>query len=194
MADFILASASPRRRELLERLGFTVSIQPAHIDETPMENEMAIAYVCRMAKEKACAVPCENWVLAADTIVQVDDAILGKAQDEDEARQMLQRMSGRVHQVTTAFALRGPGALKVDSVTTHVHMRPMSDEEISNYLLSGEWRGKAGAYAIQGIAAVFVHRVEGSVSNVIGLPLSEVVEVLRDVASLQPKYKDGVPC
>ena len=179
--QLILASASPRRRELLERVGISLEIRPAEIDETPLPRETPAAYVARIADVKAFAIvrPAGRCVLAADTTVTIDNAILGKAASPDEAAAMLRRLSGRVHQVITAFVLAGDTGIHRESVTTDVEMIELDAPAIANYLASGEWLDKAGAYAIQGIAAAFVRAVHGSVTNVIGLPLAEVIEALH---------------
>jgi septum formation protein len=175
----ILASASPRRRELLERVGVPLEVQPADVDETPLLGEDPRAYVARVAdaKARAIAIP-DRWVLAADTTVTIDRAILGKASDAVEAAAMLRMLSGRVHQVITAFSIVGPGGERAASVATEVELVELDALAIADYIANGEWRGKAGAYAIQGIAAAFVRGVRGSVTNVIGLPLAEVLEAL----------------
>ena len=177
----ILASASPRRRELLERVGVALVVRPADIDESLHPGEAPLPYVRRVAAAKAAATlrRVDQWALAADTIVVVDDDVLGKAVDEAEAAAMLRRLAGRVHQVTTAVALRGPGGDHALEVTSDVDVVALDEAAIADYVASGEWRGKAGAYAIQGIAAALVRAVRGSVTNVIGLPLAEVVDLLR---------------
>ncbi len=193
----ILASGSPRRRELLSRVGLTIDVVPADVDETPHPGEAALAYAQRLAADKADAVArdrAERWVLAADTIVEIDGDILGKAADAAEARAMVSRLAGRAHRVTTAFAVRGPGGAHADRVvTTSVSVRALDTAEIDDYVASGEWRGKAGAYAVQGIAAALVTGVTGSITNVIGLPLAEVLVELRALGAPAPRYADGEP-
>jgi septum formation protein len=202
METLVLASASPRRRELLARVGIPLEVWPAEIDESVLPGEDALAYVRRVAAAKgeavALALP-ERWILAADTAVIVDGAILGKAADEDEARGMLRRLVGRAHQVTTAFSLRGPGKpgsgapyVAHRTVTTEVSMRAADATEIEDYVHSGEWRDKAGAYAIQGMAAALVLGIQGSVTNVVGLPLAEVLEDLARAGVAAPRYQHGV--
>jgi septum formation protein len=200
METLVLASASPRRRELLARLGIPLEVWPAEIDESALPGEDALTYVRRVATAKveavAVALP-QRWLLAADTVVEIDGAILGKAADDGEARAMLRRLVGRVHRVTTAFSLRGPGAsgqrLARDRiVTTEVWMRAAGEPEIDDYVAAGEWRGKAGAYAIQGMAAALVTEIRGSVTNVVGLPLAEVLEELRAAGAAVPRYQQGV--
>lgn len=196
METLVLASASPRRRELLARVGIPLEVWPAEIDESALPGEDALAYVCRVATAKVEAVTLAlpaRWILAADTVVIVDGAILGKAADEDEARSMLRRLVGRAHRVITAFALRGPDAYAVDrTVTTEVWMRAAAEPEIDEYVRAGEWRGKAGAYAIQGMAAAMVTEIRGSVTNVVGLPLAEVLDELARAGCAAPRYGHGV--
>ncbi len=197
-ATLLLASASPRRRELLTKVGLPLDVCPADVDETNLPGEDPAAYVLRvtLAKLAAIAAP-ERWVLAADTTVTIDGQILGKAADDDEARAMLRSLRGRPHQVFTAFALRAPARLggEVTSrvVTSGVDMSDYPDELIEQYLASGEWRGKAGAYAIQGIGAALVAGVRGSVTNVVGLPLAEVVSELLRRGGPQPHFAAGRP-
>lgn len=191
----ILASASPRRRELLERVGVAVDVRPSDVDESVHAGEAPLAYVRRVAAAKALAATrgADEWALAADTIVVVDGAILGKAADPAEARAMLRKLVGRVHQVTTAVALHGPGGDHALDVTSEVEMIAADDAAIDDYVASGEWRGKAGAYAVQGIAAALVASVRGSVTNVIGLPLAEVVALLRATGAAPVRLADGRP-
>jgi septum formation protein len=179
----VLASASPRRKELLERVGLAIVVRPADVDESELAGEAPDAYVLRVSKAKAAAGAAaaggDAWVVAADTTVTIDGAILAKAADGAEAHAMLARLVGKTHAVMTAFAIRGPGGIAYDEVvTTEVTMAAVSDAVIAQYVASGEWRGKAGAYALQGIAAALVVGVRGSVTNVIGLPLAEVCAAL----------------
>lgn len=190
----ILASASPRRRELLARVGIPIEVRPAAVDESLHPGEEALAYARRVAAAKADALAAacpDRWVLGADTVVEIDGAILGKAPDVEAARAMLRRLVGRAHRVATAFALRGPGAALDRVVTTEVTMRPAGDGEIDDYVRAGEWQGKAGAYAVQGMAAALVTEVRGSITNVIGLPLAEVVEALAQAGVAAPRYTEG---
>jgi len=193
----ILASASPRRLELLERVGVAVEVSPAYVDESPRAGEDAVAYARRIAAAKADAVAAgapDRWVLAADTVVEVDGSLLGKPDDEVHAQRMLARLCGRTHRVITAYAVRGPGGRAADGhVTTAVDMRTPTPEEIAAYLASGEWRNKAGGYAVQGIAAALVTSVRGSVTNVIGLPLSEVIDELARLGAPGADFARGVP-
>jgi septum formation protein len=177
----VLASASPRRRELLGQLGITFEVSAADIDETPRPGEAAGAYVLRLAREKARAVALRHpdaWVLAADTTVALDDALLGKPRDADEARDMLGRLSGRTHEVHTGVALTGSGAEHATQVSTRVTFRALSPGEIAWYAGTGEPLDKAGSYAMQGKGGFLVAAVEGSPTNVIGLPLGETLELL----------------
>ena len=190
----ILASASPRRRDFLQRLGYELEVRPAEIDETWWDGESPHDYVLRVATAKADAVQAPGrWVLAADTTVTIDGLVLAKAADEAEARQMLQRLSGRSHQVLTAFALRGPGGSVAEVVATSVEMVAISDDLLEQYVACGEWRDKAGAYAIQGIGAALVSAVRGSVTNVAGLPLAEVVAQLVRLGGPGPRFTQGQP-
>ena len=181
----ILASASPRRAELLRQVGIEPECRPAHIDETPQKGEHPADYCRRLAKEKAAAIVSrfvidDRAVLGSDTIVVLDGEILGQPRDADDARAMLGRLSGRTHQVMTAVALwhkdRWRQAMSVSDVT----FRSLRDEEIRAYVATGEPLDKAGAYAIQGRAAAFVPYMAGSYSGVMGLPLFETLELLRD--------------
>ena len=195
MKTLVLASASPRRRELLERVGLTLDVRPADVDESALIGETPAAYVGRIARAKAAAVPrfAGSWVLAADTTVTIDGQILAKASSPAEATDMLRRISGRVHQVMTAFVVLGDGVVRERMVTSNVEMITIAPSTLADYVASNEWRGKAGAYAIQGIGAALVRGVNGSVTNVIGLPLVEVLEVLRDVGGPSPRFTAGLP-
>jgi septum formation protein len=200
METLVLASASPRRREMLARVGIPLEVWPADIDESALPGEDALTYVRRVAAAKVetvtVALP-QRWILAADTVVEIDGDLLGKAADEDEARAMLHRLAGRVHRVITAFSLRGPGVAgarpaRDRAVTTEVWMREAPAHEIDDYVRAGEWRGKAGAYAIQGMAAALVTEVRGSITNVAGLPLAEVLDELVRAGAAAPRYQHGV--
>ncbi len=181
--SLILASASPRRRELLEQIGLSFQIQPVAIDETPHEGEAADLYVLRMAREKALA--CQGvqsaanaLVLGADTSVVLNGSIMGKPQDRQEARAMLEGLSGRRHQVMTGVALAGGDAVRERVVSTAVAFRRLSEPEIEAYLATDEPWDKAGAYGIQGRGGIFVERIEGSYSAVVGLPLEATADLL----------------
>ena len=190
--DLIVASASPRRRELLERLGLSLRIAPVDLDETPVEKEVARDYVQRMASEKCEEAvlrlgPTPLGILAADTIVVLRGAILGKPTDEAHAAAMLRDLAGHRHEVLTAYKLALGERRVARVVETFVDFRSLDAHEITAYLASGEWQGKAGAYAIQGIASAFVSQIRGSFTNVVGLPVAEVVADLRALGAL-PNY------
>lgn len=176
-----LASASPRRRELLARLGVIPdAVVHAEIDETPVKGELPRVYVGRVARAKALAVAAEGHVLAGDTVVAVGRRILPKAEDEATARRCLELLSGRRHRVFSAVALLEPdGTLRERLSETIVRFKALSEEEIAAYLAGGEWRGKAGGYAIQGAAEGLVQWLQGSHSGVMGLPLHETRALLR---------------
>jgi septum formation protein len=182
----ILASASPRRAELLTTAGFSFDVRPADVDETPRPGETPEDYARRVARDKARAVAtgCRksgSVVLAADTVVVAGGDILGKPEDDSDARRMLKRLSGAVHDVHTAVVLITETDERMGLVTTRVRVLPLSDDEISWYIASGETRGKAGAYAIQGYAARFIDSIEGSWSNVVGLPVATVYRMLKEL-------------
>lgn len=190
----ILASASPRRRELLARAGFQLDVRPADIDESELPGEDPAAYVARIARGKLDAVarPPGAWAIAADTTVTIDGAILAKAATPAEAAAMLRRLSGRVHQVMTGFAIAGGDGRRHEAVvTSDVLMVELDEPSLADYVASDDWRGKAGAYAIQGVAAALVREVRGSVTNVIGLPLAEVIAALRELGGPAPRFAAG---
>lgn len=177
-----LASASPRRRQLLELIGVPHVVTPADIDETPRPAEPASAYVTRLAGEKAAVVRRMHPdlpVLAADTTVHVDGAILEKPQSEADCVRMLGLLSGRRHQVYTGLCVLSDADPGLSCTETEVTFRRISRAEMAAYWASGEPHGKAGAYAIQGFGAVFVEKITGSYTNVMGLPLFETAQVLR---------------
>lgn len=183
----LLASGSPRRRELLAQLGLPFTVEAADVDETPLPGEAPRPYVARLAQAKAAAVAARRpgtLVLAADTTVVRDGTILGKPVDDAEALRMLSSLVGRTHQVLTAVALAGlrtgstGGAPALHVEETRVHLRQATPAELAWYVATGEPRDKAGAYAIQGRGGFLVDRIEGSYSNVVGLPLAETVELL----------------
>lgn len=176
----VLASGSPRRRELLGQLGLTFTVDPAGVDERPRAREPARAYVERLAREKALFVAAKDpdaLVLAADTSVVVDGEILGKPEDAKHAEVTLERLQGRGHQVITGVAVAGRYAESM-VVETRVVFRPTSRAEIAWYVKTGEPLDKAGGYAIQGIGGFLVERIDGSHSNVIGLPLPQTLALL----------------
>jgi septum formation protein len=179
----VLASASPRRQELLRNAGIFFTVQAADIDETPLADERAEQCARRLAREKALAVSRlrpQDRVLGADTIVVVDGAILGKPRDAADAARMLRLLSGRTHEVITGVCLVEAGCeVKVASETTRVTMNELSEAEIQEYVASGEPMDKSGAYAIQGMASRWIPRIEGDYSNVVGLPVALVYAMLR---------------
>ncbi len=185
----ILASASPRRSELLTQAGYRFRVHPAHINEDSLPGEDPIAYVTRLAREKAEAVfrelfavspkPEKNAVLGADTTVTLDNAILGKPVDAADAARMLRLLSGRTHRVVTGVALVTDAGVEVAAEVTAVKFLMLSDAEIADYVAGGEPMDKAGAYAIQGRAARWIPRIEGCYFNVMGLPLALVSSLLE---------------
>jgi septum formation protein len=178
----VLASASPRRAELLRAAGIDFDAHPADVDETVLPGEAPSEYVTRLAEAKARVVHARDrrqTVLAADTAVVVDGRILGKPIDESDAKRMLRLLGGRTHEVWTAVSLFHPGEIVDTRVeTTVVAFAGLSEEDIDWYVSSGEPMDKAGAYAVQGLASRFVTRVEGSYSNVVGLPVALVCQML----------------
>ncbi|MFY0664394.1 MAG: septum formation inhibitor Maf [Natronospirillum sp.] len=182
----ILASSSPRRQELLALLGVPFVASPADIDETPAPGERAADYVQRMAVEKADTIwrtlssgaAEHTWVLGSDTSVIIDEKILGKPQDEQDAQDMLRLLSGRTHQVITSVCLHGPNGSGVVNSVTEVEFVVLSESDIKQYWLSGEPRDKAGAYGIQGKGARFVRSINGSFHAVMGLPVDVTADML----------------
>lgn len=185
MTQLVLASTSPRRRELLAQLGVAFDVLPVSIDERPLAAEQAADHACRLALAKARAgaaqVGAEVCVLGADTVVVVDGEIFGKPADAEAAAVMLRRLSGRTHEVLSAVARVYRGGHQVRLSESKVTLRALSAAEIAAYCASGEPLDKAGAYAIQGRAAAFVRHLEGSYSGVVGLPLFETAELLAGV-------------
>lgn len=191
MALLVLASASPRRAELLTQIGVPFESHPVDLDETPLGNEQPADYVARLAlaKAQACrqqlaanvALSDDAVVLGSDTTVVINDEILGKPENAEHSKQMLQRLSARTHQVITAVAVLSGEQQEIKTVTTDVVFKTLSDDEIGKYWLSGEPCDKAGSYGIQGLGAVFVQEIHGSYSAVVGLPLMETAELLRKV-------------
>lgn len=186
LPPLVLASASPRRLDLLRQVGLEpAEIDPADIDETPAARELPRIYAMRMARSKLAAVASRHpgaVVLAADCVVVCSRRILPKTETETEARACLDRLSGRRHRVLGAVAVGFPdGTVRTRCVETVVRFKRLTAPEIDDYLRSGEWRGKAGGYAIQGRAARFVDFLSGSYSNVVGLPLFETVNLLKQV-------------
>jgi len=184
--ELVLASASPRRKALLEAAGVTCAVIPADVDETPEPGETPSAHVRRLARAKALEVARSEphaVILGADTVVVIDGHILGKPADAAAARDMLRRLSGRVHQVYTGVALWHAGEIRDAVDVTDVEMCPLSDDQIDRYVASGEPADKAGAYAIQGLASRFVSRIRGSYSTVVGLPVALVCSWLDEVCA-----------
>ncbi|HYN08511.1 MAG TPA: Maf family protein [Vicinamibacterales bacterium] len=183
----VLASASPRRRELLAAAGFDVDVDPIIVDETRGPVEAPAAYVERLARSKAQAAAghdAECAVIGADTVVVVDDDVLGKPRDAEDAARMLRRLAGRAHEVLTGVAVVWRGRTLSHVERTTVWFARLSENDIAWYVASGEPMDKAGAYAIQALASRFVRKIDGSYSNVVGLPVAAVIELLQ---------KAGVP-
>jgi septum formation protein len=181
---FVLASASPRRLDLLAQIGIVPDrVDAAEIDETPLKSEAPARHAARLAREKAEIVHARHAgavILAADTVVALGRRILPKAEDEATARRCLAMLSGRRHRVIGGVSVIGAdGAARRRLVTTAVHFKRLEDSEIADYIATGEWRGKAGGYAIQGHAAALIPAINGSYSNVVGLPLFETARLLR---------------
>ncbi|MBU1534162.1 septum formation protein Maf [Myxococcota bacterium] len=184
--DLILASRSPRRKMLLESLGLTLLQLPADIPEERNPGEKPTAYVARLAREKALAVESGgHTVLAADTIVVLDNEIMEKPQDEDHALSMWSKLSGEWHQVFTAYFLRRGSVERKATVETRVKFKDLSTPELHSYLKTDEWKDKAGGYAVQGISGYWVEAIDGSYTNVVGLPLTQVAV---DLARLNPQW------
>jgi len=183
--SLVLASASPRRRELLESLDLDFVVRPAAVDETPNPGERPRDLVRRLAREKAEAQAEDGeWVLAADTIVVENGDVLGKPRDRDQAREMLQRLQGRWHLVLTGVALRPPDGDTLHAVeSTRVLFAELTPEQINWYAATGEPDDKAGAYAVQGLGALFVDEIDGNYSNVVGLPLPTVRQLFEGAGS-----------
>lgn len=181
--QLILASASPRRKYLLEQAGLRISVIPSTVDESAADTQAPEDYVRRLAEAKADDIARrhpEAWVIGADTVVVIDGRVLGKPADTDQARRMLHRLSGQRHRVHTGFAIvcRERSRRFSAVATTEVAFKTLSPAEIEWYLKTGEPFDKAGAYAIQGIGTFLVRRIDGSYTNVVGLPVCEVIEVL----------------
>lgn len=189
----VLASASPRRRKMLEEAGIRLEVIPAEVDETALPGETPDDFALRNAGEKALAVAARlaregrrPWILAADTIVVLGDEVLQKPIDEDDAHQMLRRLSGRTHIVITGWTVgRHEASWIAHRESTRVTFHELGDEEIAGYVATGEGMDKAGAYAIQEIGAFLVSRVEGDYFNVVGLPISRVIRALVEVGALE---------
>lgn len=177
----VLASASPRRLQLLAACGFDVEVRPAHVDEMQLPCEPPGEMVLRLAVEKAVAVSSRELVVAADTTVVLDGDALQKPADDEDARRMLRRLRGRTHEVLTGFCVRREDLLRTGVVSTRVTFRALTDDEIGAYVATGEPLDKAGAYALQGLGALLVESVTGSPSNVVGLPLHRLAALLATV-------------
>ena len=179
----VLASQSPRRRELLTTAGIPFTIRAREVEEIRAPGELPNAYARRLARAKAEAAweDGDEIVLGADTIVVLDQSVLEKPRDAADARTMLLSLAGREHTVITGICLRHPGGVEVDSSATRVRFTPLTDAEIDEYVATGEPMDKAGAYAIQGLASRFVEGIEGCYFNVIGLPLSQVYRYLKSL-------------
>ena len=192
----ILASASPRRAEILRKAGFDFEVVPVYADESPRPDEAATDYVRRLAEEKARtaarqlakdAVDDFTFIIGADTVVVIGSEILGKPSSPANAREMLRRLSGKTHDVYSGLAvLQGNGSAHTAVEKTRVTFQPLSEEEIENYIASGEPFDKAGAYAIQGRGGKFISRIEGCYFNVMGLPLARLYSLLRKVDAEYP--------
>ena len=188
----VLGSGSPRRRELLAHLGVVpADIRPPDIDEDPRRGELPRPYCVRLARDKAEAIPAaaDEVVLSADTTVALGRRILGKPEDEKQAAAFLTALSGRRHRVITAVAVRCGDKVWERDVVTQVKMKSLSNEELNAYLQSGDWRGKAGGYGIQGMAGAFIPWIGGSFTAVVGLPLAETANLLQ--AAGFPLYKSA---
>jgi septum formation protein len=188
-ASIILASASPRREELLEGIGIKFDVVPSDVDEDSLGGEIPRDHVLRLSKKKGVAVSRVNpnaWVLGADTIVTIDGEVLGKPETQKEAKEMLTKLSGRKHKVITGFAVvKDTNVIISDAVESTVLFKEILEDEMNWYVKTEEPYDKAGGYAVQGMAALFVREIHGSYTNVIGLPLAEVVEALKKVGALK---------
>ncbi|HSO18737.1 MAG TPA: Maf family protein [Desulfosarcina sp.] len=198
-AQLILASQSPRRRYLLEQAGLTVAVIPSTVDESTVRLTDPADYVKQLAKAKADQVAQKHpdrWVLGADTIVVIGSAILGKPADSQEARQMLEHLSGQVHCVYTGYAIvcKDQATVVCDAVRTDVQFKHLRANEIEWYIRTGEPFDKAGAYAIQGMGTFLVRKINGSYTNVVGLPVCEVIETLLSlgVVSMSLDHAQGL--
>jgi septum formation protein len=192
---FILASSSPRRRELLASIGLTFDVIPSHVPEVRDEQESPEEYVARLSREKAHAVASmypDEWVIAADTTVLLGEELLEKPADEGDARRMLATIAGRTHIVYTGVTLQNVSAgwCETRLAESEVRMLPLSSEDIAWYVKTGEPLDKAGAYAVQGIGAMFIDSIHGSYTNVVGLPLATLFQMLRK-AGIDPLRGTG---
>ncbi len=190
--DIVLASASPRRRELLAQLGIRFAVIPSRAVEAVLPGESPADHVTRLSRDKAREVAGRpevegRWFIGSDTVVVLDARILGKPGDYQEAAAMLRALSGRAHQVYSGYAIldRESGALRAGAVSTTVRFKELTEQEIAGYIATGEPMDKAGAYAIQGLGAFMVLGIEGSYTNVVGLPLCEVVDILERLGAVR---------
>ena len=186
---FILASASPRRIELLSLLGLRFEIMPSNVEEKFMKGEAPRAHVLRLSEEKAriaYTLHPEAWVIGADTIVIINGDVLGKPRKPDEAKEMLGKLSGQIHTVFTGFTIarKSAGIVIRDAVESYVRFREIPEDEMAWYIRSQEPYDKAGGYAVQGMGAFFIKEIHGSYTNVMGLPLCEVVDVLKRIGAI----------
>jgi septum formation protein len=186
--DIILASASPRRRELLDQIGLVFNVIPSSVEEKELPGETPEEHVVRLSLEKALEVAGRDnsparWIIGSDTIVLCDNQILGKPKDSQHATMMLKQLSGREHRVLSGFAVidRDSGQQRAEAVSTRVRFRQLTDDEIARYIATGEPTDKAGAYAIQGLGVCFVAEIEGSYTNVVGLPLCRLTLALKEL-------------
>ena len=178
----VLASASPRRSELLRNAGISFVVEPAHVPEQPLPNEQPLVYAQRLASDKARAVFArypDDVVLGADTIVVADEHLLEKPTDAEDAARMLRLLSGRAHQVITGVCLVSAGFARIEVEITHVLFSSLADKEIADYVATSEPMDKAGAYAVQGVPSRWVERIDGCYFNVVGLPVPRVYRMLR---------------
>jgi septum formation protein len=184
----VLASRSPRRAELLKAAGFKFTVRAADIDETPRDGEAPRDYVLRVVEEKARAVQPDDdeVILAADTTVVLGSEIMGKPTDAADAARMLRALAGKRHEVITAICIRRGDRLRSDIASTTVWFAPMGNAEIADYVASGEPMDKAGAYGIQGLASKFIDRIDGSYTNVVGLPVALTYRILRAIEACFP--------
>lgn len=186
----ILASASPRRKELLEQIGLKFSVMPSSVEETILPDETPDDLVIRLSLDKACNIARRSdisarWVIGSDTVVVSNKQILGKPSSAQDATTMLRQLSGTSHLVVSGYAIidRRQQTQRSEAVTTRVHFRQLTEEEIARYIATGEPADKAGAYAIQGIGACFVSGIEGSYTNVVGLPLCRLTLALKELGA-----------
>ncbi len=192
-SSIVLASASPRRRELLEQVGIEFDVLSSDIEESPLDGETPPEHAARLAAEKARDVASRiekdatRWVIGSDTIVVIDGVVLGKPDDKEDAARMLRKLSGQEHRVMTGYSIiNSLTGEELDGVVeTKVKVKPLTDDEIEGYVASGEPMDKAGAYAIQGLGAFMIQEIEGSYSNVVGLPICQVVEDLERLGAMR---------